>query len=118
MQKIAMAVHGGALPDSDFIQQHKREYDDGIREALLAAYKILENGGPAVDAVEEAGKKLEDNTVFNAGRGSSLNNKGEIQMDAAIMDGSKLAAGAVSMVKNVKNPITLARHIMTKTNHV
>src|SRR4051794_12345505 len=118
MQNIAMAVHGGAGPDSDYIHKNRQGYEDGIRNALQIGYKVLEKGGSALDAVEEAVCNLEDNDLFNAGRGSALNNKGEVEMDASIMDGKKIKAGAVSMVKNVKHPITLARFVMENTSHV
>ena len=118
MQKIAIAIHGGAGPDSEYIKQNKTGYEKGLKHAIEAGYKILEKGGSAIDAVEEAVRNLEDNFLFNAGRGSALNNKGEVEMDASIMEGKELQAGAVSMVRNVKNPITLARYIMENTNHV
>ena len=118
MKKIAMVIHGGAGPDSDHIKQNMQGYEEGLKDALLAGHKILEKGGSALEAVEEAVKHLEDNPFFNAGRGSALNNKGEVEMDASIMDGKTLKAGAVSMIKNVKNPISLARLIMKETNHV
>jgi L-asparaginase / beta-aspartyl-peptidase len=97
--KIAIAVHGGA-------------------RACQRGHDILKGGGSALDAVEEAVKILEDSPYFNAGRGSALNCCGEVEMDAAIMDGKELKAGAVSMIKQVKNPISLARLVMTKTKHV
>jgi beta-aspartyl-peptidase (threonine type) len=118
MKKIAIAVHGGAGPDSDYIKENMQGYEDGLKNAIMAGHKILEKGGSALDAVEASVKHLEDNPLFNAGRGSAVNHKGEIEMDASIMDGKKIKAGAVSMVKNVKNPITLARFIMKNTNHV
>jgi beta-aspartyl-peptidase (threonine type) len=118
MKKIAIAIHGGAGPDSDHIKQNKEKIEEGLKWALEAGYKILEKGGSAIDAVEAAVKKLEDNPLFNAGRGSALNNKGEVEMDASIMNGEDLKAGAVSMVKNVKNPVSLAKFIMKNTNHV
>jgi beta-aspartyl-peptidase (threonine type) len=118
MQKIAMAVHGGAGPDSDYIKQNKAGYEEGLKKALSKGYKLLESRGSAVDAVETAVRHLEDNYLFNAGRGSALNNKGEVKMDASIMDGEKIKAGAVSGVKQVKNPIVLARYIMENTNYV
>lgn len=79
---------------------------------------MLEQGGSALNAVEEAVSILEDNHLFNAGRGSALNCRGEVEIDASIMSGSNLQAGAVSMVRTVKNPIRLARMIMEKTKHV
>jgi len=115
---IAMAIHGGAGPDSDFIKENKENYFEGLKEAVTAGYKILEKGASALDAVEEAVRTLENNLLFNSGRGSALNNKGEVEMDAAIMDGEKIKAGAVSMVTNVKNPVTPARFVMENTNHV
>lgn len=118
MQKIAMAIHGGAGPDYDLLRNNIREYEACLRDALSETYKILEKGGTAINAVEEAVRLLEDYPLFNAGRGSALNNKGEVQMDAAIMDGKTLNAGAVAIVQNVKNPITLARYIMDYSDHV
>src|SRR5947208_11229153 len=108
MQKIAMAIHGGAGSDSDFIKQNKAAYENSLRNVIKKGYAIIEKGGAAIDAVEESVRELEDNYLFNAGRGSALNNKGEVEMDACIMNGKNLLAGAVSMVKNIKNPITLA----------
>lgn len=118
MGKIAIAIHGGAAIDVKFIKKHQREYKDGLREAILAGYDVLKHGGSSMDAVELAVNKLEDHYLFNAGRGSALNCLGEVEMDASIMDGKTLEAGAVSMVRNIKNPVTLARYIMHKTNHV
>jgi beta-aspartyl-peptidase (threonine type) len=118
MQKIAMAIHGGAGSDSDFIKQNKAAYENSLRNVIKKGYAIIEKGGAAIDAVEEAVRELEDNYLFNAGRGSALNNKGEVEMDACIMNGKDLQAGAVSMVKNVKNPVTLARYVMEHTKHV
>ena len=118
MTKIAIAVHGGAGSHSPFLKKNWKASEDGLAEATVAGYKILKEGGSAVDAVECSIKILEDNPLFNAGRGSALNCEGEIEMDASIMNGKNLKAGAVSMVRSVKNPITLARIIMNKTKHV
>src|SRR5215216_1499894 len=118
MKKFAIAIHGGAGEATDYVWQNKSQYEAGIQSAVEAAHKILIKGGTAIDAVEEAVRNLEDNPLFNSGRGSALNNKGEVEMDAAIMDGNKVKAGAVSMVRNVKNPITLARFIMENSQHV
>ncbi|KTD16608.1 isoaspartyl peptidase/L-asparaginase family protein [Legionella jordanis] len=115
---IAIAVHGGAGPNTPFLKAHMKEAEQGLADAARAGYGVLQSNGSAVDAVEEAVKILEDNPMFNAGRGSSLNCDGEVEMDASIMDGRKFDAGAVSMVRLVKNPISLARLIMEKTNHV
>lgn len=116
--KFALAIHGGASHESKYLKTHLKECEQGLKEALLVGYQILKKNGSALNAVEQAVKALEDNELFNAGRGSVLNREGEVEMDAAIMDGKKLMAGAVSMVRNVKNPIVLARAVMNKTDHV
>jgi beta-aspartyl-peptidase (threonine type) len=118
MSTIAIIVHGGAGPDSDFIRKNKAAYEKGLEEARETGYKVLQDGGSALDAVEAAVNYLEDNPLFNAGRGSALNQKAEVEMDASIMNGQNTKSGAVSIVKNVKNPITLARAIMEKTSHI
>lgn len=118
MNKIAIAVHGGASEDYPFLQEHQKEFEKGLAKAVEMGYSVLEKGGSALDAVEESVKILEDNPLFNAGRGSALNCRGEVEMDASIMNGENLDAGGVSMVRTVKNPISLARLIMEKTNHV
>jgi beta-aspartyl-peptidase (threonine type) len=118
MGKITMVVHGGAGPDSDFIKQNSDAYKKGLKEAVDNGYRILEEGGTAVDAVEAAVNYLEDNELFNAGRGSALNVNAEVEMDASIMDGKTMKSGGVAIVKNVKNPVTLARAIMDKTKHI
>lgn len=118
MNKIAIAVHGGAGPDSEFIKKNIDGYKKGLAEAVNTGYKVLEDGGSAMDAVEAAVNYLEDNPLFNAGRGSALNEKAEVEMDASIMNGKDLQSGAVAIVKNIKNPVTLARAIMEKTKHI
>src|SRR5215210_3821485 len=117
MNKIAIVVHGGAGPDSEFIKQNIEGYKKDLEQAVDTGYKVLEDGGSAVDAVEAAVNYLEDNSLFNAGRGSALNEKAEVEMGASIMDGKNLESGAVAIVKNVKNPVTLARAIMERTKH-
>lgn len=118
MKKIGIVVHGGAGPDSDYIKQHAAAYKKGIEEAIETGYQLLERGHTALDAVEAAVKKLEDNPLFNAGKGSALNAKAEVEMCASIMDGKLLKSGAVAIVKNVRNPVTLARAVMEKTPHI
>jgi L-asparaginase / beta-aspartyl-peptidase len=118
MGKIALAIHGGAGPDSEFIHKHKKEYEKGLEEALNAGYKMLEEGSSAVDAVEEAIKSLEDNPLFNAGKGSALNEKAEVEMCSSIMNGYDLTSGAAAIIRNVRNPISMARAIMEKTTHI
>jgi L-asparaginase / beta-aspartyl-peptidase len=94
------------------------EYRSGLTNALEAGWRILDNGGSALDAVETAVSMLEDFPLFNAGRGSVFTHEGKNEMDASIMDGSRLKAGAIAFVKNVKNPIKLARMVMENTEHV
>ncbi|RYZ21141.1 MAG: isoaspartyl peptidase/L-asparaginase [Chitinophagaceae bacterium] len=118
MKKFALAVHGGAGPDSDFIRQNMDGYKKGIEDALNAGYKVLEKAGTALDAVEAAVNSLEDNRLFNAGRGAAINDAGEVQMCSSIADGKKLKMGAVALVRNVKNPVSLARNVMEKTKHI
>lgn len=118
MTKIAIAIHGGAGPDSDFIKQNSKEYKECLKEAINEAYAMLEQGSSATDVVEAAIKNLEDNPLFNAGKGSSLTEKAEVEMCASIMNGFDLKCGAAAIVKNVRNPIRLARQIMEKTRHI
>lgn len=102
MGKITIIVHGGAGQDSKFIRENKKEYEDGIYKAIEKGYEILKNSGTATDAVEAAVNCLEDNPFFNAGRGSAINAKGEVEMCAAIMDGKTLNSGAVAIVRTLK----------------
>lgn len=115
----ALALHGGAgtiskdLPDSI-----KQEYYDGLEAALSVGERILREGGSALDAVEMTVRALENNPLFNAGRGAVYTSEGKHELDAAIMDGSTLEAGAITGVTTVKNPITLARKVMTDSGHL
>src|SRR4051812_32780183 len=117
MNNFGLIVHGGAGDDSDFIRKNKSGIEEGLRDAVKAGFRILKRGGSSVDAVEAAVNVLENNELFNAGKGSALNAKGEVEMDASIMNGEDLSAGAVAIVKNIKNPVGLARIVMEKTNH-
>ena len=91
---------------------------DGLNQALEAGFAVLEEGGTAVNAVKASLVVLEDHVLFNAGRGAVFTKKGVQEMDAAIMDGQSLAAGAVAGVRNVRNPIELATEVMRNSNHV
>jgi beta-aspartyl-peptidase (threonine type) len=119
-QKIALAIHGGAgtILKSLMTPELEREYREGLEQTLKRGWEILENGGSALDCVEAAVCSLEDFPLFNAGRGSVFTHEGKIEMDASIMNGQSLRAGAVGFVKNVKNPIKLARLVMENTEHV
>ena len=120
MNKISLAIHGGAgtILRSQMTPDLEREYRNGLEAALKAGRSILTSGGDSLDAVETAVASLEDFPLFNAGRGAVFTHEGEQEMDASIMDGSSLKAGAVAFVKNIKNPVKLARLVMEKTEHV
>ena len=115
-----LVIHGGA--GSERIAHddpaHEAQARAGLEQALSAGSDILGRGGSAVDAVEAAGRELEENPCFNAGRGSVLTEQGEVELDAAIMDGRTRAAGAVSGLKTTRAPISLARHLMETGPHV
>ncbi|KAJ8248175.1 hypothetical protein GJAV_G00239160 [Gymnothorax javanicus] len=113
--KAVLVVHGGAwtIPD-DMCDTCTR----GVKDAAVSGFHVLKTGGTALDAVEMAVRTLEDNPAFDAGYGSVLNAKGDVEMDAIIMDGLTCSAGAVSCVRNIANPVTLARAVMEKTDHV
>ncbi|MBX0289494.1 isoaspartyl peptidase/L-asparaginase [Hymenobacter sp. HSC-4F20] len=120
MKTYTIVLHGGAvtMDPAKMTPDLEAAIRAGLQEALQAGWEILHRGGSALDAVEAAVRSLEDNEHFNAGRGSSLNKQGEVEMDASIMDGRTLKAGAVNSVKYVKNPISLARTVMEKCQHV
>ncbi len=120
MQKFTLAIHGGAgtILKEDMTPELEKAYVLGLQVALDAGFAVLEEGGTSVNAVKAAIVVLEDNLLFNAGRGSVFTKKGVQEMDAAIMDGIDLAAGAVSGVRNVRNPIELATEVMRNSNHV
>lgn len=120
MSKITLAVHGGAgtILRSQMTPDLEREYRGGLEAALKAGWEILDRGGSSLDAVEAAVVSLEDFPLFNAGRGSVFTHEGEQEMDAAIMDGHLIKAGAVTFIKNIKNPVSLARLVMERTEHV
>lgn len=115
-----IAIHGGAgvISRENLLPEEEKLYLEGLAEALDAGYKLLEVGENALDAVEAAVTLLEDNVLFNAGRGSVFNADGRIDMEASIMWGETLEAGAVCGVRNVKNPIQLAKAVMENSPHV
>lgn len=118
--RYAVAVHGGAgrYDYNQFSAEQKAAYHAGLREALLAAQKVLEGNGTAVDAVVAGATLLENNPLFNAGKGAVLNSEGEVELDASIMNGKTLEAGAVAGLKTTRNPILAARAVMEKSQHV
>ncbi len=110
-----IVVHGGAGSIADDTLPARL---DGCKEAALEGWRVLAQRGSALDAVETAVVALENNPLFNAGTGSALNSLGQVEMDAAIMDGKTLSAGAVGAVSGIKNPISLARKVMEESRHV
>ncbi|MBD2770419.1 isoaspartyl peptidase/L-asparaginase [Hymenobacter sp. BT664] len=120
MSNYAIVIHGGAvtMKPGQLSPEEEARQREGLSQALQAGWEILHRGGTALDAVEASVRSLEDNEHFNAGRGSGLTQQGEVQMDAAIMDGSNLRAGAVNSVRYVEHPISLARAVMERSPHV
>jgi beta-aspartyl-peptidase (threonine type) len=120
MSKFTIAVHGGSgtILKSDMTPVQEQGHLDGLQAALDIGYAILERGGSSLEAVEAAIASLEDCIHFNAGRGAVFTKKGLQELDAAIMEGKTLQAGAVAGVRNIRNPVRLARAVMEKSNHV
>jgi beta-aspartyl-peptidase (threonine type) len=117
---VVLVIHGGAgtILKKNMTPENEKEHQLALQQALQEGYDLLKQGGSALDAVEKAVKILEDNPLFNAGRGSVFTNEGKNELDASIMDGKTLAAGAVAGVTNIKNPISAARVVMEKSGHV
>jgi len=116
---FGIAIHGGAgYATKESLQGKEKEYLDAMQLAIDSGYRILERGGNAVEAVEATIQLLENCPFFNAGKGSVITRAGTIEMDASIMDGKSLKAGAVAGVRRIKNPIRAARLVMDKTPHV
>jgi beta-aspartyl-peptidase (threonine type) len=120
MSKFTIAIHGGAgtILQSMLTPQLEANYKLGLQNALDAGYEVLKQNGTSLDAVCEAIKSLEDNELFNAGKGAVFTNKGIHEMDASIMKGDTLEAGAVAGIQNIKNPILVARDVMQYSGHV
>ncbi len=120
IKKYAIAIHGGAgtILHTNMTNEIEKKYKTALNDSILAGENILLNSGLAIDAVEASIRSLENNPLFNAGRGSVFSHEGEHEMDASIMNGKDLMAGAIAGVKNVKNPITLAKSVMQHSNHV
>jgi beta-aspartyl-peptidase (threonine type) len=120
MGNYAIAIHGGAgtLMTGSVSPEKEKEFHEKLSEALQAGYSLLAKGGSAVDAVEAAVRVMEDSPLFNAGKGSVFNCDGVNEMDAAIMNGKNLKAGAIAEVHTIRNPISAAKAVMEKTKHV
>jgi beta-aspartyl-peptidase (threonine type) len=120
MGKHTIVIHGGAgtLIQGKMTPEKELAYRAALKQALDIGFELLENGGSAVDAVEKAVVSLENTPLFNAGKGSVFTNEGTHEMDASIMDGKNLNAGAVSLITGIKNPISLAKEVYLKSEHV
>ncbi len=120
MNTFSIAIHGGAgtLVKGMMTPKLEKAYKEALKKALDAGYFILKNGGSATEAVEKSVVSLEDSPLFNAGKGAVFTAKGSHEMDASIMDGKTLNAGAVSLISGIKNPISLAKDVMDKSEHV
>jgi len=120
MLNYSLVIHGGAgtILKNQITDEQEKAYRKGLEDALNTGYALLDKGGSAVDAVRAAVCSLEDNILFNAGRGSVFAKDGSQEMDASIMNGQNLMAGAVSAVRNIRNPVQLAYAVMTQSQHV
>jgi isoaspartyl peptidase/L-asparaginase-like protein (Ntn-hydrolase superfamily) len=118
-QKVILAIHGGTgIARSALGDRLEAQYREGLSAALSAGLAAARGGGSSLDMVEAAVRSLEDCPLFNAGRGSVFNREGQIEMDAAVMDGASRRAGAVAVVSRLKNPVSAARAVMEKSRHV
>lgn len=118
--RYAIVIHGGAgtITKDKMTPDKEKAYLDALNEALNIGEKILDSGGTAIEAVEATIRYMEDNPLFNAGKGAVFNDAGRVELDASIMEGRNQKAGAVGGVSIIKNPITAARKVMEKTDHV
>jgi beta-aspartyl-peptidase (threonine type) len=118
--KFVLVIHGGAgtILKSQMTPEKEKAYNDALNQALDKSYVILKNGGTALDAVEASVRSMEDDPLFNAGKGAVFTNEGKNELDASIMNGKTLAAGSVAGVTTIKNPISAAKAVMEKSPHV
>ena len=119
-QPIAIVVHGGAgtILKKNMSDEKEKRYKSKLEEAIRTGYQVLQNGGTSLDAVEQTIMILEDSPLFNAGKGAVFTHDKRNELDASIMEGSNLMAGAVAGVTHIKNPIRAARAVMEKSEHV
>ena len=118
MSRVAIAIHGGAGVARRLSPEREAQYRHGLLHALEAGYAVLENRGNSLDAVTAAVVAMEDDPLFNAGRGSVYNAAGKQELDASVMEGARLRAGAVAAVSRIRNPVLAARAVMEKSPHV
>jgi beta-aspartyl-peptidase (threonine type) len=118
--KITLVIHGGAgtITRQNMSPDKEKAYNEALNKALKAGYIVLKKGGTSLDAVEAAIRSMEDSPLFNAGKGAVFTNEGKNELDASIMDGLTLKAGAIAGVTNIRNPITTARRVMEHSEHV
>lgn len=118
--KITLVIHGGAgtILKKSMTPEKEKAYQEVLNLALQTGYKILQNGGTSLDAVEATIRVMEDSPLFNAGKGSVFTHEAKNEMDAAVMDGNTLKAGAIAGVTVIKNPISTARKVMENSAHV
>ncbi len=119
-QNIAIAIHGGAgtILKKNMTPEMEKEYQEKLTEALMTGYHLLQSDKSSLDAIEAVIKIMEDSPLFNAGKGAVFTHEGTNELDASIMDGNTLKAGAVAGLKHIKNPISLARLVMEQSPHV
>jgi L-asparaginase / beta-aspartyl-peptidase len=119
-QQFGFVIHGGAgtILKREMTPELEKQYREKLTEALSAGYEILNKDGASLDAVEAAIRIMEDSPLFNAGKGAVFTSAGTNELDASVMDGSNLKAGAVSVLTHIKNPISLARMVMERSPHV
>ena len=115
-----LVIHGGAgtITRGSMTPEREKQYRDGLEQSLRAGHAVLQRGGSSLDAVEAAIRVLEDNPLFNAGKGAVFTHDGRNELDASIMDGKTRAAGAIAGVTIIRNPITAARAVMERSEHV
>lgn len=118
--RVAIAIHGGAgtITRKSMSAEMEKAYREGLTAALQKGYAVLKNGGSSLDAVEAAVVEMENNPLFNAGKGAVFTHEGKNEMDAAIMNGATLGAGAIAGVSTIRNPVKTARKVMEKSAHV
>lgn len=118
--KFVLVIHGGAgtITQKNMTPEKEKAFNEALNTALATGYDTLKKGGTALDAVEMVVRYMEDCPLFNAGKGAVFTNEGKNELDAAIMNGKTLAAGSVAGVTTIKNPISTARAVMEKSNHV
>ena len=120
LMKFGMVIHGGAgtIERSEMTAENEKAHRGGLERALKAGYDVLQRGGSSLDAVQAAIQVLEDDPLFNAGKGAVFTHEGTNELDASIMDGRTLSAGAVAALQHIRNPIALSRLVMEKSPHV